>query len=412
MKRLAKIVAAGLGVVVLVLGAGATFISLDWPVRAPVHVVDVSIEATPERLARGKKLVSVRCAGCHHDQKTGALSGHLLVDAPVEFGPIYSHNITRHATLGIGRYTDGELVHLLRTGVRRDGVFTGPFMQMPHLADEDIYSIIAFLRSDDPWTEPKAVDDRHWQPTFLAKLLMHVAWKPLPMPPAPVALPSAGDQVALGRYVANAVGDCFACHSASFQGLDIRSPEKSEGFYGGGNPTLDSTGRVVATANLTMDPSTGLGRWSEADFIKAVRTGFRPDGRVLRFPMTPYFELSETEVSAVFAYLKSLPPIVNEVPRHFDQFTAGASASEGEKHYVKYGCFSCHGNEGVGVCDLRDARRSYDTDVKLAAFIRDPSVFVPGTKMPTWEGVIAEQDYPALIAHVRALERRAATAAH
>jgi mono/diheme cytochrome c family protein len=409
-QKVMKIVATVLGALAVAVACGAAFIGLDWPVLAPVQAVSIVVAATPERLVRGKKLVSIRCAGCHYDQKTGALSGHVMVDAPPELGTIYSHNITRHPTRGIGRYSDGELVYLLRTGVRRDGVFTGPFMQSPHLADEDLYSIIAFLRSEDPWTEPKDVEDRQWQPTFLAKLLMHVAFAPMQMPVAAVAAPNPADPVALGRYIANAVGDCYACHSADFKTLDTHTPEKSEGYYGGGNRTLDSTGRVVATANLTMDPETGLGRWSEAEFITAVRTGFRPDGRVLRFPMTPFFELTDQEVASVFTYLKTLPAIANPVARRFEQFTASASADEGERHYTKYGCFSCHGNAGVGVCDLREARRTYDTDEKLAAFIRDPSAFVPNTKMPTWNGVIAESEYVALIAHVRALERRAAGA--
>ena len=66
-------------------------------------------------------------------------------------------------------------------GIKRDGIFTGPFMQSPHLSDEDLISIIAFLRSDDPLTAPRDIDDRQMKVTFLTKLLLHVAWKPLPV---------------------------------------------------------------------------------------------------------------------------------------------------------------------------------------------------------------------------------------
>lgn len=62
--------------------------------------------------------------------------------------------------------------------------------ESPNLADEDLYSLIAFLRSDDPWLKARDVDDRQWQPTFLAKLLMHVAFKVTPpVPKQKIAVP-------------------------------------------------------------------------------------------------------------------------------------------------------------------------------------------------------------------------------
>ncbi len=412
-KRVLKVVGAVLGFVALAVGAFALFIALDWPVKRATVAIPLEVKATPERVARGKHLVSVRCAFCHYDQATGALSGHQMVDAPKEFGTIYSHNITKHATKGTGRYSDGELAYLLRTGIRRDGVFTGPFMQSPFLADEDIYSIIAFLRSDDPSLTAKDVDDRQWEPTFLAKLLMHVAFKPMPMPKAKIVAPDEKDTLALGKYVAHGMADCFVCHSADFKTLNSMEPEKSGGYFGGGNKTLDASGHVVVTPNLTMDVETGLGSWTEAQFVRAVRSGVRPDGRALRFPMLAFTDLTEAEVKATFAFLKTVPVIRNAVDRGFDQFPGlSASASEGEKLYNKYACASCHGATGIGICDLRQATKHYDSDEKLSAFIHDPSKFVEGTKMPTWSGVIPESEYPSIIAHVHALERGLAQVAH
>jgi mono/diheme cytochrome c family protein len=411
MKKALKIVGAGLALVVVLVGAFALYVKSDWPVHKKVEKVDLQVDATPERLARGKLLVSIRCAGCHYDQKTGALTGQRMHDAPPEFGVIYSHNITKHPTKGLGRYTDGELLYLLRTGIRRDGVFSGPFMESPTLGDEDLYSIIAFLRSDDPWVAAKDVDDRNWEPTFLAKMLMHVAFKPMAMPKAKIVVPDLKDQVAYGRYVINSLGDCYACHSGDFKTLNAPEPEKSGGYLGGGNETRDANGIVVRTANLTMDPETGIGKWSEDDFVRAVRTGIRKDGRALRFPMVAYPELSEAEVKAAFAYLKTVPPMRHAVERNFDQpAQLVASASDGEKLYHKYACFSCHGADGVGICDLREASKKYDSDDKLSAFLHDASKFVTNTKMPTWNGTIAEPEYPALIAYIHSLESKYASA--
>src|SRR5262245_22962831 len=95
--------AVGLLIVVLVVAVGGflTFVAFDWPVRKSTRPLEVKIEATPERLARGRSLVAIRCAGCHYNQRTGGLTGAQMLDAPKEFGTIYSHNITQHPTKGI-----------------------------------------------------------------------------------------------------------------------------------------------------------------------------------------------------------------------------------------------------------------------------------------------------------------------
>jgi cytochrome c1 len=78
--------------------------------------------------------------------------------------------------------------------------------------------------------------------------------------------------------------------------------------------------------------------------------------------------------------------------------------------YRYYGCRSCHGDNGVGIADLRGANRKYSADAELRRWIEDPSAIQPGTKMPTWRGVIAEEHYAPLVAYVRALGERAAGA--
>jgi mono/diheme cytochrome c family protein len=402
-KKALKALGAVLLLAVVAAGGFALFIHLDWPVKKPTGSIDIKVEPTPERLARGKALVSMRCAGCHYDQETKGLTGHQMVEAPKAFGPMYSHNITKHPEKGLGRYSDGELAYLLRTGIEKSGKFTGPLMASPFLADEDLISIIAFLRSDDPWVQAQDVDDRQMQPTFLLKMLMHVAWKSPPVPKQPIPVPDLKDEVAYGRYVAQGIGDCFVCHSRSFKTLDPLAPEKSEGYLGGGNQLLDAGGNKIYGANLTMD-ATGLGGWTKEEFVRAVRKGVRKDGRALRFPMVIFNELSEAEVGAVWAYLQTVPKIAYEVPRTLEPSTALATASDGEKLFHKYACPSCHGANGVGICDLRKASQHYPTDEKLSEFIHDAGRFVTNTKMPTWNGVIAESDYPAIIAFVHKLE--------
>ena len=68
--------------------------------------------------------------------------------------------------------------------------------------------------------------------------------------------------------------------------------------------------------NLTPDSATGIGTWTEAYFIKVLRTGIRGNGEPLR-PLMPwewYRQLTDGDLKAIFAYLRTLPPISNAVP--------------------------------------------------------------------------------------------------
>jgi mono/diheme cytochrome c family protein len=399
MKRGLKITGGLVAALALIVGSFALYVEVSWPLRFPVRRIDLKVEITPERLARGKVLVSVRCADCHYDQKTGALTGARIVGEPEAFGDHFSRNITHY---GLDKYTDGELVFLLRTGIKRDGVYPGPYMFSPKLADEDLYSIIAFLRSDDPWVKAQPVADRDSDSRFLMKMLAHFVIGPRPFPEHEIARPDPRDEVARGRYVVQAVADCFVCHSKDFPSLNADDPEKSALYMAGGNPLLDGVGHVVPGANLTLDRETGIGSWTREQFVQTVRTGVRPDGAPVRFPMVRFPELSEEEAGAVYAYLQTLPPVRHAIPR-----SAAATVKSGESLYGKYACLSCHGPKGVGMCDLRKASLKYDSQEKLSAFLHDASQFVPGTKMPTWRGVIAEDEYPLLIDYVHALEQAA-----
>jgi mono/diheme cytochrome c family protein len=397
----------GLLLLLLVVAAGAflAYVAVTGIPKYPTVRIDRRVEITPEKVERGRKLASLTCISCHQDPTTGKLTGKLLVDAPKEFGPIYSKNITHDPAHGIGGWTDGELLYFLRTGVHRTGQYVPPYMpKLPLLSDDDLESIVAFVRSDDPLMAASTADPPgQTRPSFLTKVLSHTVFKPLPYPKERIQAPAAADRVAYGRYLSSAIG-CFACHSADFKTMNELEPEKSAGYFGGGNAMLDQSGQTVVTANITFDEATGIGRWSDEDFDRAIRTGVRPDRRVLSFPMVPMPELTREDTAALYAYLATVPKLVHAVARPAPRAVA-ADSSDGKKLYYKYGCPSCHGDHGVGIGDLRKAAEHYPTDSQLVAWIKNPSSFKPGTKMPTWDGVISETDYPALIAYVKELGR-------
>jgi hypothetical protein len=110
--------------------------------------------------------------------------------------------------------------------------------------------------------------------------------------------------------------ECYTCHSKDFTTDDFINPEKSKGFFGGGNAFTMPDGSTIKSLNLTMDEETGIGRWTEEEFVTAVKTGIVPNGQpAVRPPMRPFTELSDGEAKAIYAYLKTIPKISNKVDR-------------------------------------------------------------------------------------------------
>ncbi len=322
MKRFFRILLFALCFIILAVGAFALYIQIKgvpkYPVAMTEAIKNLKVPVDSAHVAEGKRISSMLCRECHYSSETKKLTGSFRADIPKEFGDTYSLNITQDKTHGIGNWTDGELYYFLRTGIRpQTGQYVPPFMpKFPRMSEDDLHSVIAWLRSSDP---ELAADEHEFPPNksnFLIKLLSNIAFKPLPLPAQPIMEPDTTDKVALGKYVANGMIGCFACHSADLKTLNDLEPEKTPGFYGGGTVMLDLDGMTgVPTANITMDKTTGIGNWTEQQFVDAVRYGKKPQGGLLHYPMMPHAGLSDTEIKAVYAYLQTVPVIQNSVDR-------------------------------------------------------------------------------------------------
>ena len=285
MKKIFRIFDYGLGAIMILLGIFALYIQMkgipDYPVDMPTAVQQLQVPRDTVHVTEGKRIASMLCRECHYSPETQKMTGSHRTDIPKEFGQVYSLNITQDKTHGLGAWTDGELYYFLRTGIRpQTGEYVPPFMpKFPRMSDDDLYSIIAWLRSDDPELAPDAHEYPPNKYNFLIKLLANVAFKPLPLPQQPMVEPDTTNMVALGKYVANGMVGCFACHSADLKTLNELEPEKTPGFYGGGTAMLDLDGRTeVVTANITMDAATGIGNLTEQEFVDAVRFCKKPGG--------------------------------------------------------------------------------------------------------------------------------------
>jgi mono/diheme cytochrome c family protein len=114
--------------------------------------------------------------------------------------------------------------------------------------------------------------------------------------------PQAFDEIERGRYLA-IVGDCTACHTAP------------EGALFAGGRKIETPFGIIATPNLTPDYDTGIGSWSDDDFVNALQRGIGKDGLRL-YPAMPYpyyTRMSRQDILAIRAYLNTLKPVRNEV---------------------------------------------------------------------------------------------------
>ncbi len=260
--------------------------------------------------ARGEYIVRTVgvCGGCHGaDEKNpdGPLSGgHAFRDW--RLGVARGSNLTSDTETGLGNWSEAEIVRALRNGQRKDGRLLAPVMPyqwLHEMSDADAFSVARYLKSLPPVRNAVRQD-----PNFVFKLgkLFFLA----PRPGTTAAGPPSGATAAYGGYLAQHVAFCGECHTPR-TGLRAE-PDKSRLFAGMTKPPKDFPAKPP---NLTPDPDTGIGAWSEADFLKAIHTGVTPDAETMN-PFMPWHQLqrmSDDDLRAIYRYLRSLPPIRNEV---------------------------------------------------------------------------------------------------
>jgi len=127
------------------------------------------------------------------------------------------------------------------------------------------------------------------------------------------AEPALGDPTR-GEYVFHAAG-CYGCHT------DVRNKGRP---LAGGRPLVTPFGTFYGP-NITPDPQHGIGAWSFADFARAVRTGTAPDGAAYypAFPYTSFTGMSDADLSDLWAYLRSVPPVARADTAHALTFPFG-----------------------------------------------------------------------------------------
>ena len=133
--------------------------------------------------------------------------------------------------------------------------------------------------------------------------------------PTTPAEASAVAKVERGKHLVG-LSLCTDCHTPGY----LRGTPDIARYLGGSETGFEMEGAgVFHGPNLTPDPETGLGKWTEQEIVTAFTTGVRPDGRKLApiMPWHAFASFSRDDAFAIAAYLKSLPPVVNDVPGPF-----------------------------------------------------------------------------------------------
>jgi mono/diheme cytochrome c family protein len=269
--------------------------------------------ASSTSVENGKNLTFTICAGCHYDQKVGKFIGKSLNDLPRIAGKLYSANLTHSTSNGrTSQYSDAELFYLLKTGIAKNGKFM-PYMMKPMMADADVNDIIVFLRSDDPSLASADTTTGKTKINLIGKTGIRLFAKPQPYNKG-VSRPDENNPVTYGQYLVGIIG-CYHCHSQKVGKLDFLNPESTKGYMIGGMKLKDPKGNHLRAPNLTPDKETGIGNFSKEDFFKAVRDGETPSGRKLSPPMPKFKAMTDEQTSAIYDYLRTLPPVNHKVKR-------------------------------------------------------------------------------------------------
>lgn len=288
LKRLAYVLGAVVGLVILAL---VTVYVITWRRMSVTYEVvarPVPVRSDSAAIARGSHLAIAigKCVACHGNDLSGSVLGE-----DVLFGRLVATNLTPGRGGAASRYDDAQLARAIRHGIRYDGK---PLRVMPseafqYLSDEDVGALVGYIRSLAPI-------DKELPATRVGPMARIISLlTTFPLVPArvvdhervpPVSVPEELSP-AYGKYLAD-VGGCTGCHG----------PGLSGGSVGPGKPA----------SNLTP---AGLGNWTEADFKRALREGKRPVGAdidSLSMPWPEAGKMTDFEIQAVWAFLKSVPP--------------------------------------------------------------------------------------------------------
>lgn len=271
---------------------------------------NVQFARNPQRQKRGEYLAegALGCFRCHSERdwsapgapplpgKKGA--GHVFADDGRPW--LVAPNITSDSDTGAGRWTDDMIARAIREGIGHDGRMLHPQMwygAFHDLSDEDVASIVVYLRSVPPL--------RNSLPQTRIPLGRSLRYADLQRPiTSPVPAPDFSTPQKRGEYLAS-VADCVGCHTSWYH---PEAPVFAK-LFAGGNLIDGPNGFTIVSPNITPDPS-GIGYYDENLFLEVMRSG-KVKARSLHalMPWLWYGKMTDDDLRDIFAYLRAQQPI-------------------------------------------------------------------------------------------------------
>jgi mono/diheme cytochrome c family protein len=253
-------------------------------------------------IRRGRYLtIAGDCASCHTSRYGRPFQGGLGLQTP--FGIIYSANLTSDRDNGIGTWTGDQFYRALHDGIAPGGKHLYPALPYPHftiVSRQDADAILAFLKTVPAVRYAPPANRLPFPVDIRASL---IGWNALNFSPHGFrGNPAQSPQWNRGAYLVEGLGHCGACHTPkNLLGAELNH----EAFRG-------ALVENWFAPDLTENPRTGLGRWSASDIVQYLRTGRNAHanasglmGEVVAYSTSL---LSDSDLSAIATYLKSLAP--------------------------------------------------------------------------------------------------------
>jgi cytochrome c553 len=317
---LMKKVLKWLGIIVIILIV-ALFGFLKFFMPNVGNPPDVKVDVTPARVARGEYLANcvTLCMDCHSKRDwttftappmpgTAGAGGEEFNKSMGFPGTFYSRNLTPYR---LKEWSDGEIFRAITTGVDKKGEPLFPVMPYHlygQLDNEDIYSIIAYLRS--------LPEIKNEIPASKADFPFSLIMRTIPTKGNPQKLPAESDTMAYGKYMVTATG-CIECHTKFEKGQFVEGTE-----YGGGR-VFEMPGGTLQTANISPDMETGIGTWTEDVFVRRFKmytdstyVPLKVDPTkdfITMMPWSMYAKMKESDLRAIYKYLRTVKIQSNKV---------------------------------------------------------------------------------------------------
>lgn len=291
MRTFLRIVRALVALLVVVIAGAATWVYVASEQRLnrtyELTVDPVAPRTDSASLARGEYLFqTLTCGMCHGEDGGGA-----IMEQDRWIGTMAGPNLTRGRGGSGAQRSDVDWVRAIRRGVRHDGtsLIVMPSEVFAHIAESDLAALLGYMRQLPPVDrEVPATGFGPLGRALFAAGKMNILVAPkTPDYDAPTSPPPAGT-IEYGRYLADIAG-CHGCHGFGLSGGRVAGP-----------PDLPPA------SNLTP---TGIGHWTESDFVLAMREGKRPDGRMLDpfMPWQGFGKMTDDDLHALWLYLRSVP---------------------------------------------------------------------------------------------------------